>query len=125
MEIVRLRHDELAEASRVLAHAFQDDPAWAWVVPNARKREQLLPWLFRVAFEATEGEAWGTAGPLVGCSRGLGPGRPVVRVGPIVRALLATPFKARESTGRFLAYGRAVEAMRAEAVPEPGTMVVK
>jgi ribosomal protein S18 acetylase RimI-like enzyme len=37
----------------------------------------------------------------------------------MLRALVATPLRVREATSRFFAYGRAVEAMRAAAVPEP------
>jgi ribosomal protein S18 acetylase RimI-like enzyme len=37
----------------------------------------------------------------------------------MLRALVATPLRARESTSRFFAYGRAVESMRAQSVPEP------
>ena len=37
----------------------------------------------------------------------------------MLRALVATPLRVREATSRFFAYGRAVEALRAEAVPEP------
>ncbi len=119
MEIVRLRADQLAEASEVLARAFHDDPAWSWVLPSPRRRESLLPWLFRVAFEVTDGEAWTTRGAVLGCARWLPPGRAEVHVGAMLRALVATPVKVREGTSRFLAYGRAVEAMRAVAVPEP------
>jgi len=107
------------EASEVLARAFHDDPAWGWVLPSPRRRAALLPWLFRMAFEVTEGEAWTTAGTIGGCSRWLAPGRAQVHVGPMLRALVATPIRVREATSRFLAYGRAVEAMRAAAVPEP------
>ncbi len=119
VEIVRLRADQLDEATAVLARAFHDDPAWSWVLPSARRRAALLPWLFRVAFEVTEGEAWTTAGAIAGCSRWVAPGPPHVHVGSMLRALVATPLKVREGTSRFLAYGRAVESMRAAAVPEP------
>jgi len=118
MEVVRLRRDQLAEASVILARAFQDDPAWSWVLPNARRREALLPWLFRVGFEITQAEVWTTRRGVVGCARWLPPGPPHVHVGPMLRALVATPMRVREGTTRFLAYGRAVEAMRAETVPE-------
>ena len=118
MEVVRLRKDQLAEASVILARAFQDDPAWSWVLPNARRREALLPWLFRVGFEITQAEVWTTRRGVVGCARWLPPGPPHVHVGPMLRALVATPMRVREGTTRFLAYGRAVEAMRAETVPE-------
>lgn len=102
----------------MLARAFADDPAWEWVLPNARRRQALLPWLFRIAFDVTEAETWTTAGPMTGCSRWLPPGRTQIHVGPMLRALLATPLRLREATARFLAYGRAVEAMRVASVPE-------
>jgi ribosomal protein S18 acetylase RimI-like enzyme len=119
MEIVRLEPAQVVEASAVLARAFQDDPAWEWVLPNARRRAALLPWLFRINFDVTEAEAWTTEGGIIGCARWLPPGRPQIHVGPMLRALVATPVRVREATSRFLAYGRAVEAMRAAAVPEP------
>ncbi len=70
-------------------------------------------------FEVTEAEAWTTPGEIVGCARWLPPGRPEIHVARMLRALVATPIRVREATSRFLAYGRAVEAMRAAAVPEP------
>jgi ribosomal protein S18 acetylase RimI-like enzyme len=117
MEVVRLRNDQLTEASAILARAFQDDPAWSWVLPNPVRRRVLLPWLFRIGFEITEADVWTTACGITGCARWLPPGPPHVHVGPMLRALVATPLRVREATSRFLAYGRAVEAMRAETVP--------
>jgi ribosomal protein S18 acetylase RimI-like enzyme len=119
VEIVRLAADRVEDASTMLARAFLDDPAWEWVVPSATRRAALLPWLFRVNFQVTEAQAWTTEGPLAGCSRWLPPGRPEIHVGPMLRALVVTPLRAREATSRFFAYGRAVEAMRATVVPEP------
>jgi ribosomal protein S18 acetylase RimI-like enzyme len=119
MEVVRLLPERLEEASAVLARAFHDDPAWSWVLPNAGRRAALLPWLFQTGFEVTDAEIWTTGGDVLGIARWLPPGRPHVHVGPMLRALIATPVRVREATSRFLAYGRAVEAMRAEAVPEP------
>ena len=110
--------ERIEAASAMLARAFQDDPAWEWVVPSAERRAALLPWLFRVNFEVTEAEVWVTDGDLDGCARWLPPGRPEIHIGPMLRALVATPIRVREGTSRFLAYGRAVEAMRASAVPE-------
>ncbi|SRR6266542_3406064 len=119
MEVVRLSPERLVEASAVLARAFQDDPAWSWVLPNARRRAVLLPWLFQMGFEVTEAQIWTTEDVVLGIARWLPPGRPTVHVGPMLRALVATPMRVREATSRFFAYGRAVEAMREEAVPEP------
>src|SRR5579884_2983541 len=119
MEAVRLRPDQLGEACSALARAFQHDPAWSWVLPDARRREVLLPWLFRIGFEITDAQVWTTPGPVRGCARWLPPGRPEVHVAAMLRALVTTPLRLREATSRFLAYGRAVETMRAETVPEP------
>jgi ribosomal protein S18 acetylase RimI-like enzyme len=118
VEIVPLAPDRFEEASVMLARAFQDDPAWSWVLPSPERRRALLPWLFKVAFEVTEAEVWTTPGAVVGCARWLGPGRTQVHVGPMLRALVATPLRVREATSRFLAYGRAVEAMRLATIPE-------
>jgi GNAT superfamily N-acetyltransferase len=119
VQIVRLEDGQVDAASAMLARAFQDDPAWTWVLPDARRRASLLPWLFRMNFDVTEAEVWTTPGEITGCARWLSPGRPEVHVGRMLRALVATPLRVREATSRFLAYGRAVESMRAASVPEP------
>ena len=119
MEIVRLRDDQIGEASAVLARAFFADPAWRWLIPDERRRASVLPWLFRAGFEITAADVWTTAGPVVGCARWLPPGRPAVRVGVALRTFIATPLRLREATSRFLAYGRALEAMRAEVANGP------
>jgi ribosomal protein S18 acetylase RimI-like enzyme len=119
VEVVRLRPDQLAEASAVLARAFQDDPAWSWVLPDAQRRATLLPWLFRIGFEIMEAELWTTAGRVRGAARWLPPGRAQMRVGIGLRAFVATPLRLREATSRFFAYGRAVENARVRAMPGP------
>ena len=117
MEIVRLERAKLGEASDVLARAFHDDPAWVWLIPNAARRARLLPWLFRVGFEVTAADVWGTAGSVLGAARWMPPGRPAMRVGPTLRALVTTPLRLGAATGPFLSYGGAVEALREHAMP--------
>ena len=119
MDVVRLEDSRLGEASDVLARAFQEDPAWVWLIADAEKRKRLLPWLFRVGFEVTAADVWTTSGVVRGAARWLPPGRPPMRVGPTLKALVATPFRLGSAIGPFLAYGRAVEVLRAEAMPEP------
>lgn len=119
MDVVRLERDRLGEASDVLARAFHDDPAWVWLIPSAERRARILPWLFRVGFDVTAADVWATAGPVLGAARWLPPGRPPMRVGPTLRALVTTPLRLGPALGPFLAYGRAVEAMRAETMPGP------
>jgi ribosomal protein S18 acetylase RimI-like enzyme len=119
VNVVRLDENRLGEASDVLARAFHDDPAWVWLIPDDDRRRRLLPWLFRVGFEVTAADVWTTDGLVRGAARWLPPGRPAMRVGPTLRALVATPFRLGAATSPFLAYGRAVEALRAEAEPGP------
>jgi ribosomal protein S18 acetylase RimI-like enzyme len=114
MEIVRLERSRLDEASAVLARAFFDDPAWVWLLPDPERRARLLPWLFRIGFDVTAADVYATAGPVVGAARWLPPGRQSIRVGATLRALVATPLRLGTSTAPFLAYGRAVEQLRAE-----------
>ena len=103
----------------MLARAFLHDPAWVWLIPDADKRERLLPWLFRVGFDVTAADVYATPGPVLGAARWLPPGRPPMRIAATLKALVATPFKLGAATGQFLAYGRAVEQMRADTVPGP------
>ena len=119
MEVVRLEDARLGEASDVLARAFQNDPAWVWLIPDAERRRRLLPWLFRVGFDVTAADVWTTSGIVRGAARWLPPGRPPMRVGATLRALVTTPFRLGTAIGPFLAYGRAVEVLRAEAMPGP------
>jgi ribosomal protein S18 acetylase RimI-like enzyme len=119
MDVVRLERDQLGEASDVLARAFHDDPAWVWLIPDPERRARLLPWLFRVGFDVTAADVWSTAGTVLGAARWLPPGRPAMRVGPTLRALVSTPFHLGTATGSFLAYGRAVEQLRAAVAGGP------
>ena len=119
MEVVRIGKERLGEASDVLARAFQDDPAWVWLIPDADRRARLLPWLFRVGFDVTAADVFVTAGPVLGAARWLPPGRAAMRVGPTLRALVTTPLRLGAATGPFLAYGRAVEQLRADVAGGP------
>jgi ribosomal protein S18 acetylase RimI-like enzyme len=119
VEIERLQPGRLDEVSEVLARAFYDDPAWRWVIPDEERRARLLPWLFRVGFEITDADVWTTAGTIRGVARWLPPGRASMRVAPALRAFVATPLRLGSATGRFFAYGRAVENMRARVAPGP------
>ncbi len=103
----------------MLARAFFDDPAWVWLLPDAAKRERLLPWLFRIGFDVTAADVYATPGPLLGAARWLPPGRTAVRVGATLKALATTPFKLGAATAPFLSYGRAVEQMRADTARGP------
>ena len=119
MEVVRIGKERLQEASDVLARAFQDDPAWVWLVPDPMRRASLLPWLFRIGFDVTAADVYATRGPILGAARWLPPGRQTLRVGATLRALVTTPLRLGAATAPFLAYGRAVEQLRAEVAGGP------
>src|SRR3954471_6473175 len=112
MDVVRIGRERLGEASDVLARAFHDDPAWVWLLPGEARRARLLPWLFRVGFDVTAADVFVTVGPVLGAARWLPPGRPAMRVGPTLRALVTQPLRLGTATTAFLAYGRSVEQMR-------------
>jgi ribosomal protein S18 acetylase RimI-like enzyme len=119
MEVVRIGKERFGEASDVLARAFHDDPAWVWLVPDAQRRARLLPWLFRIGFDVTAADVYVTQGPLLGAARWLPPGRSTMRVAATLRALVTTPLRLGVATAPFLAYGRAVEQMRADVARGP------
>ena len=107
MEVVRIGKERYGEASDVLARAFFEDPAWVWLLPDAGRRARLLPWLFRIGFDVTAADVYVTLGPLLGAARWLPP------------ALVTTPLRLGSATAPFLAYGRAVEQMRADVARGP------
>jgi ribosomal protein S18 acetylase RimI-like enzyme len=119
MEVARIGKERYGEASDVLARAFFEDPAWVWLLPDAQRRARLLPWLFRIGFDVTAADVYVTVGPLLGAARWLPPGRSAMRVAATLRALMTTPLRLGVATGPFLAYGRAVEQMRADVARGP------
>jgi ribosomal protein S18 acetylase RimI-like enzyme len=119
VQIEPLQPGRLDAASSVLASAFMDDPAWRWILPDEARRRRLLPWLFRAGFEIADADVWTTQGEIVGVARWLPPGRSTMRIAPALRVFVATPLRLGSATGRFFAYGRAVEGLRAQAAPWP------
>src|SRR4051794_28769971 len=80
----------------VLARAFQEDPAWVWLIPDAEKRRRLLPWLFRVGFDVTAADVWTTPGVIRGAARGAPGGRALAAAGPSADARGADAQGARD-----------------------------
>ena len=115
MEVVRLERARLGEASDVLARAFHDDPAWVWLLPDAAAARAApavaLPGRLRRDRRRRVGDRRAGAR-----RRALAAARAARRCAsaPTLRALVTTPLRARRGDAPFLAYGRAVEALRAE-----------
>lgn len=107
LEIVPLERRRLGEASRVLARAFQEDPAWTWILPAAGQRARTLPWLFRTAISATlaGGRVYANACEPHGLALWVPPGDGLLKVNRAARrSLVSAPLRLRGAFGRFRAY---------------------
>jgi ribosomal protein S18 acetylase RimI-like enzyme len=118
---VPLERGGLEDASRVLARAFGDDPAWKWILPRAARRERVLPWLFRTALAATlEGGRVETTEDVRGVALWIPPGPALLDVNRAARrSILAVPFRLREAYGRFRAYTQWNFDLQRRAHPGP------
>lgn len=117
-----LERRRLGEASRVLARAFQDDPAWRWILPSDRRRERTLPGLFRTAIDVTlsGGRVETTAGAVEGLALWIPPGEAALAVNrAATRALLTVPLRLRSAFRRFRLYTEWNYELQRRAWPEP------
>jgi ribosomal protein S18 acetylase RimI-like enzyme len=104
----------------VLARAFQDDPAWSWILPHPGRRARTLPWLFRTAIAVTfaGGHVDTTTGHLRGLALWIPPGDGVVAVNrAAARTMALLPLRLRGAFRRFRAYSEwNVDVQRRAAV---------
>src|SRR4051794_15898543 len=119
MDVVRLDDPRLPPAGNAPARAFPHDPAPGRAIPDEEGPSQLLPWLFPLGFGVPAAVAGTTGGLIRRAPRRLPPGPPPMRIAPTLRALATTPFKLGKAMAPFLAYGRAVESLRADVMPDP------
>jgi ribosomal protein S18 acetylase RimI-like enzyme len=85
-EPVRLGARGSEQASEVLARAFQDDPAWKYLIPDASRRLRLLPSFFNIVvrYSLLYGEVY-TTSSLEGVACWLPPGNTSPRFSRLVR----------------------------------------
>ncbi len=85
-EPIRLDAQQSGQASEVMARAFQDDPAWKYLIPDASKRSRLLPSFFGIVvrYSLLYGEVYTTAS-LQGVACWLPPGNTTPRFSRLVR----------------------------------------
>ncbi len=59
---------DLERAVYVQSRAFQNDPLWQFMIPNAEERKRMLPKFFRVFLNASirGGQSYGVGDPIVG-----------------------------------------------------------
>ncbi len=102
----------------MLARAFDADPAWQWVLPDAEQRKSVLSWLFLKGLEVSTSDIWTTEGEVLGVARWIPPGRPPAPFNAMVGATLGLPLRFRGSMRRFFSYGRSIGALRKRTQPE-------
>ncbi|HLH61063.1 MAG TPA: GNAT family N-acetyltransferase [Ktedonobacteraceae bacterium] len=85
-EPVRLDAQGVRQASGVMARAFQDEPAWKYLIPDASKRSRWLPSFFSIVIRYTllYGEVY-TTPSLEGVACWLPPGNTTPRLSQLVR----------------------------------------
>lgn len=85
-EPVRLVARQSKQASGVMARAFQDDPAWKYLIPDAAKRSRLLPSFFSIVvrYSLLYGEVYTTTS-LEGVACWLPPGNTTPRFNRLVQ----------------------------------------
>ncbi|MET0270739.1 MAG: GNAT family N-acetyltransferase [Sphingomonas sp.] len=103
--------DDREAVAVMLARAFHDDPAFAWIFPDPGDRAARLPRLFRLLYDSAgragmrlvvDGAAAATLWRRPGHAR-TGPGEMLTRAAPLVAALGG-------NIGRALRIGHAIEA---------------
>jgi ribosomal protein S18 acetylase RimI-like enzyme len=120
-EPVRLEVSKRRAAAGVLARAFQEDPVFRAVLPDAERRRRTLSWLHDklVRYCLLYGTAY-TLPSLSGVACWLPPGRTELSIGRLARAgLLAMPLRMGPSAfGRFSAYENVASGLRRRNTPD-------
>lgn len=90
MKIEVLKPAQYAEAARVLARAFYDDPMWSFLEPDARNRLRASAWVIEhwARMLAPKGASWlarGDDGQALGAALWFPPGQFSVTLGRMLR----------------------------------------
>ncbi len=94
-ETVQLTMDRRGQAAELLAGAFHNESTYRFVLPDEKKRADVLPWLFDrvVRYTVLYGDAY-TTPSLEGVACWLSPGGMHLSLGRLVRSgLYGTPLK--------------------------------
>lgn len=117
-----LRADEVNAAVPIVARAFAEDPALAYLLPDPRDQEVLGPWLVAtwIRYARGWGRAWCTEG-LEGVALRRPPGATDLHPwGVIASGMVWTPFQLGfGASRRLLAAARATDARHAKTMPSP------
>ena len=124
IEPIRLAPDHAGRAVAALVRAFQDDPLYIYICPEAARRAEALRALLEavVRFTLVYGEAW-TTPEVAGAACWLPPGKTAVNLWQMPRTAFALPLAMLRFGPR--AAGRAMDVfgnanqVHARAVPGP------
>jgi ribosomal protein S18 acetylase RimI-like enzyme len=109
-------------AVQALGRAFADDPLMRWLLPNARRRHAVVPWLQRtsVAYSVRYGQVH-TNDEVTGVACWLPPGGTAISTRRAIRTgSLAMPLKlGPRGFRRLTRWQRAAQAMQRRHAPEP------
>ena len=95
-EPVLLGRDQTRDAGDVLARAFHADPHWCWVLPNERRRTEVMPWFMEAwtKYCRKYGEAYTTAGKVEGAALWIAPGDyPLSAAAMLLGGMMLVPLK--------------------------------
>ena len=117
-KIHRVAEEEIRPVAAAIARGFQDNEAWAWIVPSARRRARFLPRYYEVVmrhFWLRRGEAW-TSEDHLGGALWIGPTDHGMHGRALILEGLVT---ATAGVGAMLRGSRSEETMRANHPKEP------
>jgi ribosomal protein S18 acetylase RimI-like enzyme len=119
MSPISLFSSQLKPVAQMMARAFDNDPYYAYVIPDADERSRILPWLFERLFRY--GQQYGhvfITDSMEGAAMSLTPNKTVFRwTGAIRTGLILFPLKlSRISNARIQVLDGAVDRLHAGAV---------
>jgi len=121
---VRLKRSHAKAAGEMLARAFQDDPLFAYFVPNASQRYRKLPYIFEILirYDVWYGEAYATSPNLEGVAGWLPSEKAKITLWRIIRAMdLVILFNyskvGKEALSRMMSYDDYVSSIHKSHAP--------
>jgi ribosomal protein S18 acetylase RimI-like enzyme len=94
--VTKLEAPQIEAAGAALGRAFFDDPLFAWMMPDAERRERVLPWLLTntTRYGDRYGEVYTTGGSVEGAAIWFVPGKTDTNMFGMLRSGMAlAPFK--------------------------------
>lgn len=114
-----LREDEAPRAAAILARAFDDDPFFRWMLPEAGPRARWLEWLMRTMMDYEPVFAWDVNGSLAGVLGAIRPSAWPIGAGERARSYARAGIPPRPTARVVIGGLRAQKAIDAAHPKEP------